>query len=42
VSRKIFSEGMGDMTGDQAADGGGDAECRSLDLSRGSLRRQKR
>ncbi len=24
--RKFFSEGMGDMTGGQAADGGGDAE----------------
>ena len=26
MSRKFFSEGMGDMTGNQAADGGGDAE----------------
>ena len=26
MSRKFFSEGMGDMTGDQAADGGGDAQ----------------
>ena len=26
MSRKFFSEGVGDMTGDQAADGGGDAQ----------------